>query len=67
MSIGKNVKLKREACGLDQCELAERVGISQAMVSHIEAGRKFPSVPLLADIAKALHCTMDELTADKTA
>lgn len=61
MGIGRNIRMRREACGLDQNELAERVGISQAMVSYIEAGRKLPSVPLLADIAKALHCTMDEL------
>lgn len=64
MSIGRNVKSRREACGLDQSELAERVKISQAMVSHIEAGRKMPSVPLLADIAKVLNCTIDELAKE---
>lgn len=66
MNIGKNVKNRREACGLDQSELAERVHVSQAMVSHIESGRKTPSVPLLADIAKVLHCTMDDLVFDIT-
>lgn len=64
MSIGRNVKSRREACGLDQSELAERVKISQAMVSHIEAGRKMPSVALLADIAKVLNCTIDELAKE---
>ncbi|MCM1329983.1 MAG: helix-turn-helix transcriptional regulator [Ruminococcus sp.] len=65
MSIGFNVRKAREAAGLDQEELAERVGISRTMVSHIERNRKTPSVMVLADIAKALHCTMDELTADR--
>ena len=64
MSIGKNVKSRREACGLDQTELAEKLHITQAMVSHIEAGRKLPSVALLADIAKVLRCTMDELAKE---
>ena len=66
MSIGKNIKTNREHAGLDQIELAERVGVTQAMISHIESGRKTPSVPLLADIAKVLHCTMDDLVFDIT-
>lgn len=64
MSIGKNVKSRREACGLDQTELAEKLHITQSMMSHIENGRKIPSVPLLADIAKVLHCTIDELAKE---
>ncbi len=65
MNIGTNIRAKREQEGLDQAELAERVNISQAMVSFIEAGRKLPSVALLSDIAKVLHCTMDELAREK--
>ncbi len=65
MSIGTNIRSRREAEGLDQTELAERVHVTQVMISYIENGRKNPSVPLLVDIAKALHCTMDELAADR--
>ncbi len=65
MSIGTNIRSRREAEGLDQTELAERVHVTQVMISLIENGRKSPSVPLLVDIAKALHCTMDELAADR--
>ncbi len=61
MSIGNNIKRYREAEGLDQSELAEKVHVTQVMISHIEHGRKMPSVALLKDIAKVLHCTMDEL------
>lgn len=64
MSIGKNIKERREQSGLDQSELAERLEIDRSLISHIESGRKLPSVPLLADIAKALGCTMDELAKE---
>lgn len=68
MSIGKNIRNRREEFGLDQSELAERVGVSQTMISHIEKDRKNPSIGLLADIAKVLNCTMDELVHEtKTA
>lgn len=64
MSIGQNIRKRREELGLHQLELAERVGVSQAMIVHIEKGRKMPSIPLFADIAKALRCTMDELSKE---
>ena len=64
MSLGANVRNYREKCGLDQTELAERIHVSQTMVSHIEAGRKLPSVTLLADIAKVLDCSLDDLVRD---
>lgn len=64
MSVGKNVRKYREESGLDQTELASKAGITQMMISHIETGRKIPSVAVLADIAKALNCTMDDLVAD---
>lgn len=65
MNIGKNIKERREREGLDQTELAERVGVSGSMISHIESGRKQPSVLLMRDISKVLHCTMDELASDQ--
>ena len=40
VSIGQNIRKRREELGLHQEELAERVGISQAMIVHIEKGRK---------------------------
>lgn len=67
MNIGTNIRKRRESEGLDQIELAERVHVTQVMISHIEHGRKMPSVALLKDIAKVLHCTMDELADDVSA
>lgn len=60
-SLSANITARRKACRLDQSELAERLNVSNAMISLIESGRKVPSVPLLADIAKVLDTTMDSL------
>ncbi len=65
MSIDFEIKKRREAEGLSQEELAERLGVDRTMISHIENGRKDPSVKLLIDIAEVLHCTTDELVAKK--
>ena len=61
MSIGTNIKRIRESRGMQQIELSARVDVTQAMICQIERGRKQPSVALLADIAEALNCTMDDI------
>lgn len=61
MSIGENVKKIREDKGIKQSELAERVGVTQSMMSQIERGSKVPSMPLGAELAKVLECSMDDL------
>lgn len=65
VNIGRNIKERREHEGLDQSELADRVCVTQSYISYIEKGKKLPSVPLLTDIARVLHCTIDELVRDK--
>ena len=67
MDIGKNIKRIREKYDIEQQELAGRVGISPAMMSYIEKGDKIPSVAVLKNIAKALHCTLDELVSEQSA
>ena len=59
--LGYNLKCRREAVGLDQQELAERVGSSQSIISYIEKGIKIPSVALLTAIADVLDCSIDML------
>ena len=61
MSIGENIKKIREGRGIKQSELAERVGVTQSMMSQIERGSKAPSMPLGAELAKVLECRMDDL------
>lgn len=64
MSIGDNIKRKREEYGIRQQELAKRVDLSGAAMSYFESNEKIPSVAVLKKIAKVLHCTLDELVND---
>lgn len=48
---GDRVKQARELTGLTQTQLAKKVGVTQAMIAHIEGGFKQPSDEVLAAIA----------------
>ncbi|MBQ8624300.1 MAG: helix-turn-helix transcriptional regulator [Oscillospiraceae bacterium] len=61
MNIGENIRIRRESLGISQVELAENVGISQAMLCQIERGTKNPSLQVGREIAKQLNCSMEEL------
>ena len=60
-SIGANIRDKRRSLGLNQGDLAARLGLTQANVSRIEAGAKGPSGELLLNIARELGCDVREL------
>ena len=59
-SVGANIRRIREEKGMMQVELAEKVGISQAMICQIERGTKNPSLQVSAEIAKVLHCDISD-------
>ena len=65
MTLGTNIRKKRSECGLDQQELAERIGVTPAAVSYIERDKKMPSVAVLVSIADTLHTSIDELLGRK--
>jgi predicted nucleotidyltransferase len=48
------VRSRRELLGLSQRELAARVGVTQPMISAIEAGRRAPTPQVRAAIEEAL-------------
>lgn len=48
--------------GLTQFALAERIGTSPSQLSHYLTHRNIPSFYMIDKIAKALGCTIDELT-----
>jgi len=48
------IRRLREARGLSQRELAERVGTTQSAIARLEAGNISPSLPTLDRIADAL-------------
>lgn len=61
------IKKLREAAGLRQYELAERMGVKQASVSAWESGQAMPSAANLLKLADILDCTVDEILGRKKA
>ncbi len=55
------VKIFRDYREMSQGALANKIGISKTMISHIERGRKQGSTKTLAGIAKALKMDMNDL------
>ena len=61
MDIGNKIRKRREQLGLCQEEVAERAGVTQAMLGYIEQGKRMPSLHTAKWLAEALECTLDEL------
>ena len=61
MSIGENIKARRKALGMNQGELAQRLGITQANVSRMESSPRGPNADMLPAVAKALSCDVRDL------
>ena len=60
-SIGANIRARRRTLGLNQEDLAEKLGLTQANISRIEASARGPSAEMLLSIAEALVCDVREL------
>lgn len=56
-----DVRELREAAGLSQRELGERLGVSRQTVNSIETGRYDPSLPLAIAIARHFNTTVEEI------
>jgi transcriptional regulator with XRE-family HTH domain len=59
--VGKRVKEKRKAKGMNQTELALKVDLSRVSVTNIELGRQSTSLKTLILIADSLNCDISEL------
>lgn len=59
--IGENVKFWRNIRGLKQSYIAEKIGVKQSYVSHLETGRVAPSLDYLYKIAKLLDVEIEDL------
>ena len=64
--IGKNIARYREAAGLTQATLAEKIGISTAFVSRVERGQKKMKVETLYATAKVLKVSVDALLSTES-
>jgi transcriptional regulator with XRE-family HTH domain len=65
MTIGDNVRARRKASNMTQTELAERAGITQAVISRLEAGEENLKLSTLRGIAAALGCAVIDLLPDE--
>ena len=63
--IGQRIRKFRKILRLSQEQLAEQVNISVTHMSHIETGNTKLSLPVFADISKALGVQADDLLSDK--
>lgn len=61
IDVGNRIRTRRKALGLTLAQLAERSGVSRAMISEIELGRKNPTIRLTYDLAHALETTIAAL------
>jgi transcriptional regulator with XRE-family HTH domain len=59
--LGARVKELRRRRGLTLEDLAERAGVSRAMISKIERGEKNPTLVVAAKVAKGFGVTISEL------
>ena len=59
--MSEKLKAAREAAGLTQVELAEKVGCKQKDISRWENGNREPVASTLKKLAQALGCSMDDL------
>ena len=64
--LAKNMKAYRNALGLSQAKLAEKVSTSTHYIGMIETKNKFPSPEMLERIAFALGIDTVELFSTKT-
>lgn len=62
----RELRRLREGAGLKQGELANLVGLSVSMVSQMESGKKGASHATLLRLAKAIGCTVEQLTGKKS-
>lgn len=65
--IGQLLRDRRLALGMSQTELARRVGVPDAAISHVECGRREPRIGLFASICAELGVTMDEVYGEAAA
>ena len=63
MDIGERIRKIREARGLSQKEVANKIKMDQSQYSKLEKDRTDPSLSTLVKVAKALGIQLSELFA----
>ena len=60
-SLGKNLAKLRKQYGYKQTELAEKLNVSQQIISNIENSKSAPDIELLMQTADIYGITLDQL------
>ena len=61
VDCSEKLKTLRDARGLTQQQVAQRIGVSKAMVSAYETASKAPSIEVLIRLARLFGVTVDYL------
>lgn len=64
-AMGERVRQRRRACGMNQEQLADRVGVSCSFIGHIERGEKKASAETIVSLCAALEISTDYLLLGK--
>jgi nitroimidazol reductase NimA-like FMN-containing flavoprotein (pyridoxamine 5'-phosphate oxidase superfamily)/DNA-binding XRE family transcriptional regulator len=64
--VGRRVTLRREQLGLSREDVAERAGVAPEYLRYLEEQPASPSLPSLTRVARALQCTVAELSGVQT-
>ena len=62
--IAKNIQECRNACGLTQLELAEKLNYSDKAVSKWERGESLPDISVLKKMSEIFGVSLDYLTEE---
>ena len=62
--LGKKILKVREKKGISQQQLATAAGLSKALITHIETGKRYPSDKALKKIIEALEISEDEILTE---
>ena len=62
--LGKKILEIREKKGVSQQQLATKAGLSKALITHIETGKRYPSDKALQKIIEALEISEDEILTE---
>ena len=62
--VGRRIKIIRQSKRWQQASLAEKIGVSQSLLSNMEAGRCSVTLENLIKLHEALDCPMRDFFVD---
>ncbi len=61
VDFGNRLRRLREGAGINQTELAEKLGVTKAAISYYELRERIPSPDVIVRLAQIFHTTTDYL------